>query len=41
MGERKIRKGAVKELIKLAGGIIGGVGMFFVIYWLLWLMIGG
>ena len=41
MGERRIKKGAIKEFIKLFGGIVGGVGLFFVIYWLLWLVIGG
>ena len=41
MGERRIKKGAIKEFIKLFGGIVGGVGLFFVIYWLMWLVIGG
>lgn len=31
----------IKELAKFIGSILGGVGMFFVIYWLMWLVIGG
>lgn len=31
----------IKELIKFVGSIIGGVGMFFIVYWLMWLVMGG
>jgi hypothetical protein len=36
-----MKRGEIKELVKFVGSIVVGVGMFFVIYWLMWLVIGG